>query len=312
MLSLEHKFLKWDWANRYFPPDKLFPDPRGAWEGERRTWSLLRGKPCATRFSPQGRDVAGPRTLPLLRLLLVRCVWRCLAGLQAPLGDYEPQRRSTKAGQQQQGDVTARPRVVVDAAAVAAFCELCGVTPATALGLSDELDVSAQLMGASRLQRDAWLEDLSHILLWRLDVIGYSCFFIELVSLGEKEVGGQGSAPSQIVLLLKKALFAFGWSSLPSLHCSPESPLPPTCPPRNPCLGAERWGLEDAAGHGDPSTCSQGFSGSRWSGLRHLRQEMNHLTLGWLIILPSLFSIFSQQSLFSPTKNYFKKSHREV
>ena len=152
----------------------------------------------------------------------------------------------------------------------------------------------------------------SHILLWRLDVIGYSCFFIELVSLGEKEVGGQGSAPSQIVLLLEKALFAFGWSSLPSLHCSPKSPLPPTCPPRNPCLGAERWGLEDAAGHGDPSTCSQGFSGSRWSGLRHLRQEMNHLTLGWLIILPSLFSIFSQQSLFSPTKNYFKKSHREV
>lgn len=241
----------------------------------------------------------------------------CLAGggvwlACRPLGDYEPQRRSRKVGGRQQGDVTARPCVVVDAAAVAAFRELCGVTPATALGPSDELDASAQLRGASHPQRDAWLEDLSHILLWRLDVIGYSCFFIESVSLREKEVGGQGSAPSQIVLLLEKALFAFGWSSLPSLHCSPKSPLPPTCPPRNPCLGAERWGLKDAAGHRDPSTCSQGFSGSRWSGIRHLRQETNHLTLGWLIILPSLFSIFSQQSLFAPTKNYFKKSHREV
>lgn len=104
---------------------------------------------------------------------------------------------------------------------------------------------------------------------------------------------------------LEKALFALSWFSLPFLHCSPKSPIPPTFPPRNPYLEAEKWGLKDAAGHGAPSTWDQGFSGSTWNGLKHLRQEMNHL--GWSIILPSLFSIFSQQSLFSPTKNQSRK-----
>ena len=310
MFSLEHKFLKWDWANRYFPPDKLFLKPRGTWEGEGRTWPLLRGKSCATRFSPWGRDAAEPRTLPFLRLLFVPCGWRCLAGLQAPRGlrasEEKQKGRRTAAGRRDRPSLCCRGR------------RGCGGFPWALWG-----DTSHSL-GALRWTRciSAAQGSLTptegclaggpfsyFTLKARCDWLQ---LFIESVSLREKEVGGQGSAPSQIVLLLEKALFAFGWSSLPSLHCSPKSPLPPTCPPRNPCLGAERWGLKDAAGHRDPSTCSQGFSGSRWSGIRHLRQETNHLTLGWLIILPSLFSIFSQQSLFAPTKNYFKKSHREV
>lgn len=85
-----------------------------------------RGKAVGDPVFSSGRDIAGPRTLPLLLLFL-----------------------------QAEGS----------GAAVAAFCELGGVIPVTPVGCSDELNVSAQLRGASHPQRDAWLADLSHILL---------------------------------------------------------------------------------------------------------------------------------------------------
>ena len=59
MFSLEHKFLKWDWANRYFPPDKLFLKPRGTWEGEGQP-----GREVAVELWLQGssKSVSGMRS----------------------------------------------------------------------------------------------------------------------------------------------------------------------------------------------------------------------------------------------------------
>ncbi|CAN0468993.1 unnamed protein product, partial [Rangifer tarandus platyrhynchus] len=147
------------------------PEESGEGKAERSPSPAL-GKLRVTLFSPRGKDVAGPRSLrssasPLLRFSACSLcgagggVWQACR----PLRDHEPQRRNRNADGWQQGGVTACPHVV-DAVVGAAFCGLGGVTPTTALGLSgEELDASAQLRGASRPQRDAWLEDLSHSLL---------------------------------------------------------------------------------------------------------------------------------------------------
>ena len=136
MLSLEHRFLKLDWTNRYFLPDKSFLEPWGVWGGEGRTEPLLWGKPRVTRFPPGGRTLLGPAASasPLLRLLLVRRGWRCLASLQAP-------QRSGAAKEKQKGRRVAAGRrdrlsPCRGRRGRGGFLWAGWVTPTTALGLS--------------------------------------------------------------------------------------------------------------------------------------------------------------------------------
>ena len=175
MLSLEHRFLKLDWTNRYFLPDKSFLEPWGVWGGEGRTEPLLWGKPRVTRFPPGGRTLLGPAASASP---LAPCAARVEVSGQ-PAGPSEIRSRKGETERQAGGSRAAWPPVPMSWTPRQGRLSVgwVGDTNHSLGALRWSTGSSAQLGGASRPQRDAWLEDLPHSLLWRLDVTGYSYFF---------------------------------------------------------------------------------------------------------------------------------------